>query len=686
VTSWLHLLGAFRGLAHASTDSLGGPPPLIWRSTVLRLVIAAFPLWSATAVLTFHTTWPLKIAVAALALLTLATPAGGLCAIAVLTPVAFVMAAAVHLEGYRLDEMFVMTFLAAWLLRAGSDRNGPRVPPIMTAAGGLLALATATSVGALAWRMREFPADLADTVARLWGAYFLFPDRIGFVDGARIVEGLGLVAAFVHVFRQKPSVAVSLPAALCAGGAVAGAISVLISRGAGPMGLVNSFARLGFYRTAHIYDVNAAGSYFVLVLCLAVGMAVRARGRARAPWIVAAVLNAIGVWFSQSRSAFAAIAIAAMLGMVWLGTAAWTLRARMTAVALVIALGIGGSFARARQLERDPTFRSGDFRQQFYGASLRMIAARPLTGVGIGQYARASTLFLTPQLAWIYGAENAHNYFLQIAGELGLPGLLFFSIWIATAIGLMARSLTHAPDARLVGASTGVLAFLVTCLTGHPLLVGEVAFPFWIQFGLALGLAASTLVNTSIVSSEAPARASQNPRATIGRDVAWSRRTAWLPRSVWPATTALACLVSATGFAAATRGPVEPPKSQAVDGFYPWETAEDGRRFRWTGLYASVFVPAAVKRVHIPIRLPIDSPAIAPMSVEIMTSGVDQGHVFAGREWDMVDLPLPDVAPPLRFKRIDLRMPRTWQPALYIPGSYDMRPVGVQVGECELVR
>jgi hypothetical protein len=41
------------------------------------------------------------------------------------------MAAAVHLEGYRVDEMFVVTFLAAWLLRAGSDRSGPRVPPII---------------------------------------------------------------------------------------------------------------------------------------------------------------------------------------------------------------------------------------------------------------------------------------------------------------------------------------------------------------------------------------------------------------------------------------------------------------------------------------------------------------------------------------------------------------------------
>jgi O-antigen ligase len=662
-----------------------GRPPLIWRSGALRLLLGAFPIWSATAVLTFHTTWRLKLIVGAMAVVTLATPAAGLCALAVLTPLAMIIGTALGVEGYRMAEMLVITFLAAWLLRAGSDRNGPRVPAGMAAAGWLLAAATVTSVAVLAWRMREFPADLTDTVARLWGAYFLFPDRIGFIDAARMVEGLGLVVATLHVFRRKPSLAVSLPAALCAGGAGAGAMSVLIWRGVGPTALVDAFARIG-YRSAHIYDVNAAGSYFALVLCLAMGMAWRAPGVTRVLWTIAALVSGSGLWLSQSRSAFAAIVVTAGLAIVWLATAAWTRRARVAAVALVIALGLAGSFARVWLLEHDPTFRGAGFRQQFYVTSLRMISARPLSGVGIGQYARMSSLFLTPQLAWTYGSENAHNYFLQIGGELGLPGLTFFLIWIGTAMAVMVRSLVHAPDPRLLGASAGVLAFVSTCLTGHPLLVGEVAFPFWIQFGLTLGLAASPLVLASPGARDAIGSLDPNPRA---HDVPVPGRS-WppglRPRRLWPVTAALACVVVATGFVSAGAGPIEPPKSQAVDGFYPWETAEDGRRFRWTGSYGSLFVPAEIKRVYIPMRLPIDSTAIAPMAVEIVTGGVDHGHVFVGRNWVTLDLGLPEVAPPLRFKRIDLRMPRTWQPAVYVPGSYDMRLVGVQVGECELVR
>jgi len=41
---------------------------------------------------------------------------------------------------------------------------------------------------------------------------------------------------------------------------------------------------------------------------------------------------------------------------------------------------------------------------------------------------------------------------------------------------------------------------------------------------------------------------------------------------------------------------------------------------------------------------------------------------------------MPD-APPASVRRIDLRVDRPWQPAIYIAGSADMRTVGVQVGE-----
>src|SRR5579864_7728730 len=130
-----------------------------------------------------------------------------------------------------------------------------------------------------------------------------------------------------------------------------------------------------------------------------------------------------------------------------------------------------------------------------------MIGARPVFGVGVGQYYPMSSLFLSPQLAWTYGSENAHNYFLQIGGELGLVGLGLFGVWLGSMIVRSGRALALVPgDARLLGAAGGVIALMATCLTGHPLLVGEVAYPFWIQFGLVLALAGSTLLNRALLA------------------------------------------------------------------------------------------------------------------------------------------------------------------------------------------
>ena len=75
-----------------------------------------------------------------------------------------------------------------------------------------------------------------------------------------------------------------------------------------------------------------------------------------------------------------------------------------------------------------------------------------------------------------------------------------------------------------------------------------------------------------------------------------------------------------------------------------------------------------------------------PMGVEVMIAGHDEGRTLVDESWATLSLELPEVAPPARFNRIDLKIDRTWQPALYLAGSADMRAVGVQVGTIQLLR
>ena len=639
----------------------------VWRWLPLRLAIVAIPAWVTIAALIFHIGWRTKMVIALALGVSLASPVHGLLFAAALAPLGLLIAALVGDPNFRIGEAVVVAFLIGWLLRALPDRRGPAVAAPLI--GWLFAVTVVASIGAVAWQIQAYPDALSGAVSHIVYAYY-YPtgDWIGAVTGARLLEGLGLAAATVTLFRRSPSMANRVPLVLAGSATIAAASSVLLSYGIGSASALQRLAQNGYRVSGHVADPNAAGSYFAMVACLAMGMAVHARWRGRALWMIMAIATIVGLRMSQSRSALAAAAMVAAVAVASAATSRFTLRTRGALLAVVLLLGAGAGAVRVRQIEKDPDFRGAVFRTQFNTTSARMIAARPIVGVGIGQYYRTSPLFLSPELAWAYGFENAHNYFLQIGAELGLVGLGMFAVWIGAGVARSVRALLRTPyDARLLGSTSGVIAFLGTCLTGHPLLVGEVAYPFWVQFGVMTALAGSTLLNDEIAADR------RNLTASAARS--WSR-----------VTTAAGVAIVAGVLTSAVRGPVSPPESQAVDGFYGWETAEDGRKFRWTQQFASIIVPNEVERVRIPVRVPTDRPAIAPMVVEVSTGGAKPTRTLVDDMWSVLDVPLGGIDPMMRVRRVNLKVDRTWQPALYIAGDADMRRVGIQVGEYELVR
>ncbi len=623
-------------------------------------------------------------------------PAEGLLLAAGLAPIGALIAAVFDVGPFRLTEAIVVAFFAGSLLRgwpapsAGSNVWSPfgpltlesrrptvAAPWYATRAAWLLAAMAVASVAGILWQLSHVRGALAAVARPLLWSYYTAIDRSGVIEGAKLAEGLGLAAATIVLFRRRPALAVQIPAVLGASAFCAAVAGLLVWQGVGPLSLLQEQARTG-YRASHIGDMNAAGSYFVMTLCLALGMSVRERGTGRALWLAAVVACAIGLWLTTSRTAFASAGIVLPLAAAWIATWRWKPALRMSAlVGLLVGLVALGAL-RTRALERDPEFRSSNFRVEFTETSLRIIAARPLFGIGIGRYYAESNLFLGPHVAWTYGFENSHNNFLQIASEMGLVGFGLFALWIGGGVAVASRALAIAPrDWRLLGTFAGVVAFLVTCLGGHPLLVLEVGFPFWVQFGLLVALGSSTVLN----HAAAPRRRSE--RAT---DVAIEPQPA--RSALWPAAAGAGVLMLMSLTVAALRTPVAPLESRAVDGFYGWET-EAGAvpvRFRWSEAYASVFVPGDVARMELPVRIPREELGRAEMGVEISINGIDRGRFLVGERWTMIALDMPVTVPPNDFVRVNLKVDRTWQPATVISGSTDARTVGVQVGEHRVVR
>jgi O-antigen ligase len=133
-------------------------------------------------------------------------------------------------------------------------------------------------------------------------------------------------------------------------------------------------------------------------------------------------------------------------------------------------------------------------RVEMMQVGLRMVRDQPLFGVGLGRFSTASRAHITEDLPTLHlyyqAGENAHNNYVQIGAELGIPALAIF-LWLVAAVWMRPSGDAPSPvfPAERTAVAAGVAAFLVSALAGHPLLIPQVAAAFFLTLGLAAGLA-----------------------------------------------------------------------------------------------------------------------------------------------------------------------------------------------------
>jgi O-antigen ligase len=264
--------------------------------------------------------------------------------------------------------------------------------------------------------------------------------------------------ASVSLLRSRSEIRF-VAAALVAGGvsqALLGYAQFVLQLGPAAFGLHRPF-----FRSYGTFDQpNPYAGYLNMVLPLAIALAFRA-GRAweRTLYAIAATLMALAVLASQSRGALIAGVGAALVLALYLVPRS---RAPLTVVAVagvaflvgtsfglvplgpigrvLSAVGLGGiSFGNVT----DANFSAVE-RAAHWLAGVRMFAAHPLLGVGIGNYSAAYPAY-HPR-GWYASLEHAHNYFINIAAEAGIIGLTSYvlltgsALWYSYAITRQART------------------------------------------------------------------------------------------------------------------------------------------------------------------------------------------------------------------------------------------------------
>lgn len=156
---------------------------------------------------------------------------------------------------------------------------------------------------------------------------------------------------------------------------------------------------------------------------------------------------------------------------------------------------VARALARSKSMAKSEEYTQGSFslRMQMWKATGRMMAARPLTGVGAGAWEVDIPLY-QPEGAQLETDYYAHNEFLQLLAEYGLVGWLFLAGLLAYLALAIRRTWSADPaDAR----SEGLLRALLIVTLLMFLLVSQAGFPWRMAstgalFALTLGLLAAS--------------------------------------------------------------------------------------------------------------------------------------------------------------------------------------------------
>jgi putative inorganic carbon (HCO3(-)) transporter len=274
-------------------------------------------------------------------------------------------------------------------------------------------------------------------------------------------------------------------------------------------------------------------------LFASLALGIEERGR-RIAAITAAILCGAGLLLSLERSAWIAAAVGLIVGVSLAGRSAaparsgrpWRARLAVVACGLLVAIG----FFAVTDLDAIVARRAGEislaaegrdysfaWRVRKWRGALAMAAERPLLGWGPGQFVLRQSAYThlgrSPAEVRRYGAsfdEMAYNEYLQIAAELGIPGLILYLLLLASFFSKGGRALGRLPNglrrATLLGCMAGVAAQMVDALANGSWRYTECSSFFWLVLGLGVAV-------TRMAYQSAPLTVS-SPRQSLAVDPA----------------------------------------------------------------------------------------------------------------------------------------------------------------------
>lgn len=415
----------------------------------LRLISCLF------AILVVLFAWflpPILVVAGIVALLLLATvmrfPIAGFCLLAFSIPWGSGFSVAIGSFPVTSTDALIALISGVWIASAVSRRQNP----IRSTAWTPFVVLFIAAIGVSVSQAADWHASLREIVKWL--------------------EMLAIYLAGLWFMRSRRDLALVLVALISAAVSQAGFGYAQFAFSLGPA----AFIHHQFLRAFGSFDQpNPYAGYLNMIFPLCAALAALPLPRWARIWSGIAGLLIFGALIaSESRGALlgTALALAVIVVVRWPGTRQafgiailasliFALVANFGLVSLgplekvLDAVGVGGvSFDHVT----DANFSAVE-RAAHWLAGVRMFAAHPILGVGIGNYAAAYPAY-HPR-SWYAPLAHAHNYYINVAAEAGVLGLATYLLLVGSALWYSYASLRRCKDPLLFAAILGVVGALL---------------------------------------------------------------------------------------------------------------------------------------------------------------------------------------------------------------------------------
>ena len=126
------------------------------------------------------------------------------------------------------------------------------------------------------------------------------------------------------------------------------------------------------------------------------------------------------------------------------------------------------------------------FRQEVWRWSVEAIKSFPFTGTGLGTFRRVGPRLFPLNVPPTYDISHAHNIFLQVALDIGLPGLIAYItlLLLAGKVGWQVAGQDAALRPLAIGLVTSIVSLHIYGLTDALALGSKTGLLFWLALGI----------------------------------------------------------------------------------------------------------------------------------------------------------------------------------------------------------